>query len=563
MTRRPIAVLAASVTASVLFMSAFPTLAQRSSAADVVNVQLLAFNDFHGNLEPPSGSNGRIGDVEAGGVEYFATHLARLKSRNPNTLIVAAGDLIGASPLLSGLFHDEPTIEAMNAMRLDVSSVGNHEFDEGWKELTRMQKGGCHPDDGCQDKTPFSGASFTYLAANVFLDSRSRDRTLFPPFAVKEIGGVKIGFIGMTLEGTPNLVAPTAIDGLTFRDEAETANRLIPELKKQHVRAIVVLIHEGGFPAAEDYNGCPGVSGAIVDIAKHMKDDIDVIVSGHTHRAYNCTLGKKLVTSAAAFGRIITTIDLSIDKTTDEIVSKSARNVIVTRDVPQASEQTVILNHYRPIYEPLAFRTVGTISQDLSRTQNTAGESPLGDVIADAFLDATRDNAGGLAVIAFINPGGIRADLTRRPGMGSDTPSPVSFSDVFNVFPFQNRLIVKTLTGDTIRRVLEQQFDNRAVGNDMVLQVSNGFSYSYDRTKPKGQRVDPASMMLNGRPIEPRQRYRVAIPDFLGEGGDNFTEFTRGDAPVLGLLDSEAFSAYLSKNPGAVPGPMNRIVRTK
>jgi 5'-nucleotidase len=294
-----------------------------------------------------------------------------------------------------------------------------------------------------------------------------------------------------------------------------------------------------------------------------MKDDIDVIVSGHTHRAYNCTFGKKLVTSAAAFGRIITTIDLSIDKTTDDVVSKSARNVIVTRDVPPAPEQTAILNHYRPFYEPLAKRTVGTISQDLSRTQNAAGESPLGDVIADAFLEATRDNAGGLAVIAFINPGGIRADLTRQSGMAPDAPSPVSFSDVFNVFPFQNRLIVKTFTGETIRAVLEQQFDNRAVGNDMVLQVSNGFTYSYDRTKPKGQRVDPASMMLNGRPIDPRQRYRVAMPDFLGEGGDNFTELTRGNFPVLGVLDSEAFSAYLARHAPAVPGPMNRITRTR
>jgi 5'-nucleotidase len=548
-------------------------------ASNTVDVQLLAFNDFHGNLEPPSGSNGRIGSVDAGGVEYFATHLARLKSNNPNTLIVSAGDLIGASPLLSGLFHDEPTIEALSAVGLDVSSVGNHEFDEGWAELYRMQHGGCHPVDGCQDHTPFSGAAFQYLSANVFVDPRKADksllekaalsapgthsRTLFPAYAVREIGGVKIGFIGMTLKGTPQLVQPTGVAGLTFKSEADTANKLIPILKKQQVRAIVVLVHEGGTPTGSDFNGCPGVSGAIVEIADRIKDDVDVIVSGHTHQAYNCTFDKKLVTSAASFGRLITSIDLKIDTATDEVVSKTARNVIVTRDVPKSAAQTAILDRYRPLYEPIANKPIGTIARDITRAPNTAGESGLGDVAADAILEATRDAASGGAVLAFMNPGGIRADLTRKPAAGPDASSTVSYSDVFNVHPFQNRLVVKTFTGDTIRKVLEQQFDNRAPDNDLVLQVSDGFTYSYGRSKPRGNRVDAASMMLGGRRVDPRQKYRVAISDFLSDGGDNFTVFTQGTEPFVAGADVDALAAYIGRHSPAVPGPMNRIVASK
>jgi 5'-nucleotidase len=549
------------------------------SASDAATVQLLAFNDFHGHLEPPTGSNGRIGSTDAGGVEYLATHLRQLETRNPNTLIVAAGDLIGATPLLSALFHDEPTIEAMNAAGLDVASVGNHEFDEGWAELYRMQHGGCHPVDGCQDNTPFTGASFQYLSANVFLDPRKVDKTLLartglnlpdnrsrpllPAYTVKEVGGVKIGFIGMTLKGTPQLVQPSGVLGLTFRSEADTANKLIPVLKKQGVRAIVVLVHEGGFPARGDFNGCPGVSGAIVEIANRMKDDVDVIVSGHTHQPYNCMMGKKLVTSAASFGRLITTIELTIDKATDEIVSKRAQNVIVTRDVPKSVAHTAILDRYRPVYEPLANRTIGTIARDITRAQNTAGESALGDVTADAQLEATRDAARGGAVMAFMNTGGIRADLSRRPSLDPEAPSPVSYSDAFNVHPFQNRLMVKTFTGDQIRKALEQQFDNRAPGTDMMLQVSDGFTYSYDRSKPLGSRIDPMSMMLGGQRIGGKQKYRLAITDFMSDGGDNFTVFTQGTEPIYAGLDVDALASYLRAHSPAIPGPMNRITRIK
>jgi 5'-nucleotidase len=527
-----------------------------AATPEFVAVQLLAFNDFHGNLDPPTGSNGRVGETAAGGVEYLATHLHQLEAQNPNTLIVAAGDLIGATPLLSSLFHDEPTIEALSAAGVDVSSVGNHEFDQGSAELLRMQNGGCHPVDGCQDHTPFAGATFQYLAANVFT---APSRTVLPPYTVKEIGGVKIGFIGLTLHGTPDLVSAAGIHGLTFRPEVETVNALVPMLRTQGVRAIVVLLHQGGEPAIDDYNSCGGMSGAIVAIAAQMSDEVDVIVSGHTHFAYICTLGNKLVTSAAAFGRLITAIDLRIDRVTHDVVSKSARNVIVTRDVAKDPVETAILDRYRPFHAAIAGRAVGTLTQSISRRPNSAGESPLGNVIADSMLESTASSTAGSAVIALLNPGGIRSDLTGSTSTGGLTA--VTYADAFNVLPFRNRLVVKTLTGEAIRQALEEQFDKGTEGVDMILQVSTGFRYSYDRMKPRGTRVDAASISLQGAPVVASQTYRVALPDFLATGGDNFTTFTRGTDPVYSMLDVDALAAYLSRHSPFTAPPVGRITR--
>ena len=338
--------------------------AQPAPEAGTVEVQLLAINDFHGNLEPPSGSNGRMGATEAGGIEYLATHLATLKAANPNTIVVSAGDNIGAAPLLSSMFHDEPTIEALGAAGLQVSAVGNHELDEGWPELYRLQKGGCHPVDGCQGGTPFDGARFEFLSANIVLDplrvdsravaksgwkgSNHRPATLFPPSMVKEVGGVKIGFIGLTLEGAPRIVAPAGMKGLSFAPGGENGQCRRRRLRRQGVRAIVVLIHQGGKQEGDDPDACHSLSGAIVPIVQSMSEDIDVVVSGHTHRAYNCRIGTKLVTSAESFGRLITDIDLRIDRRTGRVVSKSAHNVVVTRDVVKDAGETALLDRYRP-----------------------------------------------------------------------------------------------------------------------------------------------------------------------------------------------------------------------
>jgi 5'-nucleotidase len=551
---------------SALVLGAWPRLPAR------VDVQLLAFNDFHGNLDPPDGSSGRIGDTPAGGVEYLAAHLARLRAANPRTLVVAAGDNIGASPLLSALFHDEPSIDALNALGLDVSSVGNHEFDEGWRELYRVQHGGCHPRDGCQVGASFAGAAFQYLAANAVLDPRGVDaaslsqigwppgvttpRPVLPAYAIRDVGGVRIGFIGMTLQDTARVVLPDGIRGLTFTPEAATANALVPVLQKQGVRAIVVLVHEGGSPARPAYDGCNDVTGPIVNIARDLSPAIDVVVSGHTHQAYVCTMSDKLVTSAASFGRLITDITLTVDTASDRVVSKTAHNVIVSRDVQKDAVQTAILARYRPYYAPLAFRQVGTATQTIDATRNDAGESALGDVIADAQLEAARLATREAVAAAFQNPGGLRADLVVSPG-GVAGARPLTYETLFTVQPFGNRLVVQTMTGDAIRRALEQQFTVEPV---TTLQVA-GVTYAYDLRRPAGSRVDPKTIRIQGQPLDPTRPYRVVVNSFLGQGGDGLTVFTEGTNHADAGSDIDAIAGYLTRHSPIAPGRQDRIVR--
>lgn len=568
-----------------------------SAAAPVgtnwVDLQLLAFNDFHGTLEPATGGNGRVGvgagvgagAVEAGGVEFLASHIARLKAESPNTIVVAAGDSIGASTFLSGMFHDEPTIEALGEAGLQIATVGNHEFDEGWAELYRMQKGGCHPVDGCQDGTPFAGARFEYLSANVRLDPAQVDpqllarsgwrpspstslgagssgpQTLFPATTVREIDGVKVGFIGLVVQATADIVSPAGLRGVTFRPEAEAGNEAAAALVRQGVRTIIVVIHEGGDAATADVNGC-GITGPIIDIANGLSSEIDVIISGHTHNAYICTIGTKLVTSALSLGRLVTDVDLRIDRRTGDVVSKSARNVVVTRDVAKAAAITALIEHYRPFYATLGNRAVGTTTVPLTRAANAAGESALGDVIADAFLEATMGPLTGGAVLAFTNPGGIRADLVGQPSSAPGGPRAITFSNAFDTLPFGNRVVVRTLTGDALIRMLEQQFDNPTPGERKILQVSAGFSYRYDLARPRGQRIDGTSLTLGGRPVERAARYRVASSDFIWNGGDAFTVATEGTAPLDIGSDVDVFVEALQKHSPVAPGPQNRIIRT-
>lgn len=367
--------------------------ADKPAGPKPVDVQLLALNDFHGNLEPPGGSGGRIGDVAAGGVEYLDSYLDQLsaQAKKNNTITVAAGDLIGASPLLSAAFHDEPAIEALSLAGLDYASVGNHEFDEGADELLRIQNGGCHPEDGCSDpELPFQGADFQYLSANAFVTDTGEP--LLAPYAIEKVQGARIGFIGMTLEETPEIVTSSGVAGLTFTDEIETANRYAAELQAQGVEAIVVLLHQGGVQAGGGgINDCNNLQGPIVPITEGFTDAIDVVVSGHTHQAYNCEVGDKLVTSASSFGRLVTDIDLQIDRRTGDVIRAEAENVIVTRDVDPAPEQTSLIARFRELLGPIANEQVGLTSEPITRTQETLfgtvrGESPLGNLIADAQL---------------------------------------------------------------------------------------------------------------------------------------------------------------------------------
>ncbi|MBI5942834.1 MAG: bifunctional metallophosphatase/5'-nucleotidase [Chloroflexi bacterium] len=532
-----------------------------------VDVQILAVNDFHGNLEPPAGSSGRIGTINAGGAEYLATHINNLRALNPNTVVVSAGDMIGASPLLSALFHDEPSIEAFNSMGLDFNAVGNHEFDEGFTELLRMQKGGCHPVDGCLDGDPFKGAKFKYLAANVVFNSNednNEDRsdedlkTLFPAYKIKEFDSVKVAFIGMTLEGTPTIVTPSGVAGLTFLDEADTVNALIPELKKEGVETIVVLIHEGGAQVAPaPYNGCVGISGAIVDIVNRFDPEVDVVISGHTHNAYNCTINNMLVTSAASFGRIVTDVDLTINRKSGEVVSMAANNNIVTRDVAKDGLITALIAKYNAIAAPLANRVIGSITAIITRTGNAAGESALGDVIADAQLFATADPANGGAVIAFMNPGGIRTDLNFVGSAAGEGDGNVTYGESFAVQPFGNNLMTITMTGAQIKAVLEQQFNNPAVGQNRILQVSSGFTYDWSVSAPIGSKV--SNMKLNGVAINDADTFRVTVNNFLADGGDNFTVFRNGTNRLGGAVDTDALEMYFNAFSPVAPGPQNRI----
>ncbi|MDY7231701.1 bifunctional metallophosphatase/5'-nucleotidase [Hyalangium rubrum] len=526
-----------------------------------VRVQVLAINDFHGNLEAPSGSNGRITvpstttdggvgtvDVNAGGATYLAHHISKLREENPNTVVVSAGDLIGASPLVSGIFHDEPTIELMNLIGLDINGVGNHEFDDGQAELLRMQNGGCHA-DGCQGATTFTGAKFKFLSANVFKNVATKE-TLLPPYEIKEFEGVKVAFIGMTLEGTSKIVNPAGIGGLTFQDEADTVNALVPDLKAQGVEAIVVVLHEGGMPTGA-YDACPGISGPIVELTERFDDAVDVVVSGHTHQAYNCVIDGKRVTSAASHGRLVTDIDLVLDPTTRDVVEATARNVIVTRDTATPQVDTFV-SDYVSRAAPLANRVIGNTPVELKLPPRPlppgqGGDYSMGRVVADAMLAATSGPQVGNAVIALQNPGGVRADIN----VGD-----ITYSEVFTVQPFANNMVTMTLTGAQIERVLEQQFRGTT---RLVMQVSEGFTYAWSESAPVGQKIDPASITLHGTPIRPDAEYRVTVNNFMASGGDDYLVFTEGKDLLTGDVDTNVLEAYLRSHNPLTPPAQGRI----
>ena len=546
------------IVAAFAIMTALALPAHAQSAAQV-DLRILAINDFHGNLRPPPAGI-RIADPEdktkktfvaAGGAEHMATLVKELRDGRSNTIFVAAGDLIGASPFLSAMFHDEPTIEALSMMGLDISSVGNHEFDEGKAELLRMQNGGCHPVDRCLGPHPFTGARFRYLAASTF--EKATGKTVFPAYDIRTFDGIQVAFIGLTLKGTPNIISPESAAGLEFRDEVETVNALVPELRARGVEAIVVLIHEGGLPTG-DYNECPGISGPIVDIVKWFDKAVDIVVSGHTHQAYVCEIDGRLVTSGDKYGTIVTAIDVKLDPATRDVVSAKANNTIVrTASYARNPEQTALIEAYDRVAAPIANRPAGSITETLSRVPNVAGESPLGDIIADAQLAATGAAANGGAVMAFTNPGGVRIDITRRED------GAVTYADLFSSQPFRNQLVTLTLTGKQIKDMLEQQwFDPK---RPRILQVSKGFSYAWDNSRPDGERILADRMSLNGAPIDPAAGYRVTVNNFLSVGGDGFTVLTQGTAPRIGVYDIDALNSYFQANSPVGPGPVNRIIR--
>jgi 5'-nucleotidase len=602
-----------------------------SHGRNTMNIQILSFNDFHGNLEPPSGSSARVvighklnaagtaavdvnlldaaGADAAGGVEYLATHLRNARVGNPNTITVSAGDNVGASPLVSAAFHDEPTIEAMNALGLEVSAVGNHEFDEGYKELQRLQYGGCLPDgDGLNNQNScaagtFTGAKFHMLAANVKYaatvkaNARHQDKsdkgkstTILPSYWVKNFKGAKIGFIGITLKDTPSIVTAAGVAGLEFTDEVKAANGLVPVLRKQGVKAIIALVHQGGMPVAQswvapggsifnvnptyDYTCAKGgtlaTDSGILPIAKNLDPQIDMIVSGHTHAPYVCNVPdpkgqRRMVTSAASFGRLFTETNLAFDRRTQDIVRSSvkSKNVIVTRDVPKAADLSSLLATYKTLVVPIANKELGTITTDLTRTQSAAGESTLGDLIADAQVnDPSVVTGGKTPVAAFMNPGGIRADLTFAKTGPETVDGIVRYEEAFTVQPFNNYLVSMDVTGADIWSLLQRQWSGSNAGSGTkFLQISNGLHYTWSGF-PGAQAV--SAITINGTtvPNDASTSYRIVTNNFLSDGGDNFPAFKNGTTKYFGGLDIDGFAKYLptTVQPYA-PLPLGRITK--
>lgn len=594
-----------SLWASACLLAALAGLSNLACATDPaarapITLTLLALNDFHGNILPPPGSvlvpdpgNASGARVSAGGAAYLSTLVRNLKQQNPdNTLVVAAGDMIGVSQLTSGLFHDEPTIDILGQIGLDVSSVGNHEFDKGRSELLRLQKGGCFPKsadgtagvigvDTCMNQGQFKGASFQYLAANV-VDQKTGE-TLFPAYAIRSLAGVKVGFIGLTLKETPSMVIPAGVAGLKFGDEVETVNRLVPLLKAQGVTVIVVLIHQGGQTQAKTLldKSCPGFSGEIVNLSDRMDPAVDLVVSGHTHQEYVCFRPDgKLITQSGSYGRLLTKIDLTLDCLTKKVIAKDANNQLVINDVgvkdstgkplPLPAPYTAlrrdpvidqVVSRYGDLSASISDVVVGRLTAPLDRKLNAAGESTLGAVIADAFLAGSSDSSDGArpAQIAFTNRGGIRADLSAS--------LTVTFGQLFNVLPFNNNLVSMDLTGRQLLRLLEQQWERPQLPGGRILSVSRGFSYGWDANQPEGaapgsgQRVVPGSMKLDGVPLKMDQHYRITVNNFLAGGGDNFSVLQQGAKAQAGDIDSVVAKLYFRVK-GIVSAPaLDRISR--
>jgi 5'-nucleotidase len=568
-----------------------------SKKVKTTDVHVLAFNDLHGNLEA-AGNN--IYGHFAGGAAYLAKAIKdkqALYGRNQAT--VFAGDNIGASPLANGLFFEEPNTIATNLMNVDFASVGNHEFDKGKNELLRIQNGGCRPVEGCtaapylrrngSTTRVFPGADFQYLSANVVVDATGK--TLFPAYGIKEFKaghGSKfdVGFIGEVLEATPTIVTPTGVAGLTFQDEADAANRAVRRLKAKGVKTSILVVHEGGSQTAPaTLNGCTGTlaGSPIVDIATRLDPSIKVIISAHTHQEYRCTITTggvtRLVTSAASFGRILSDITLTVNNKTKELVAASATNSIVDNALnvpgtgvvrqPDTSKEDpkvqAVVNQYVTASAPLANQVLGKIQGDLTRAGSPLGEQTLGDVIADSQYVATQPAGLGGAQLAFMNPGGIRADLKVSDiSSGGEAPGEVTYGEAFTVQPFGNSLVTKTMTGDMIRRLLQQQFldcGGTAPAAGRFLQISSTFKY--EQIPAAAACADKIGRLwVNGVEVAPADSFRVTMNNFLASGGDGFTVFNEGTNALGGAQDIDAFVATFTAAGAtgiAVPA-LNRIV---
>jgi 5'-nucleotidase len=559
------------------------------------DVKLIGFNDFHGNLESPGtfGVNTSVPSADrpaVGGADYLAGYVSKLKAQNPNNVVVGAGDLIGASPLVSALFNDEPAVESLNRVGLEFSSVGNHEFDKGSAELLRLQNGGCKTTGGAQDPNsckgatvgtpvPFEGAKFKWLSANVV--ATSTGKTLLAPYGTKTFNGVPVAFVGMTLKGTPSIVTPTGVAGLQFNDEADAVNALVPELRGKGIEAIVVLVHQGGFQTGtlSDINGCDGnLAGSdIANIVSRLDDAVDLVISAHTHIAYNCKLPNKAgrmipVTSASAFGRVVTDADLTIDPATHDVTKVAVTNRLVGRNdtsVTPSSTVTAIVTAYKNLVSPLANQVIGSITKDLPNSAvDGACNMPAGDLIADGMLNATQSASLGGAQIALMNRGGVRnPGFTFASSAAGEGDGNVTYGEAFTVQPFGNSLVTMTLTAQNLKDVLEEQFagcHGQSTTASRVMLASAGFKYTWDGAKACDARISNVTLTTgsstetivdaSGVVVNPAKTYRVTVNNFMATGGDGFSTFLKGTNQLGGAQDIDGLVAYMTakfKSPAA------------
>ena len=522
-------------------------------------IRILSFNDFHGRLEAEGG---------LGGAPALAAKVEELRTAfgEKDTITAAAGDLIGASQFASTIFQDEPTIEVLEAMGLETSAVGNHEFDEGVDELMRIQHGGCY-ETGCFDADGYDGADFPYLAANVVW--KDDGEPILPPYWVKKVRGVKVGFIGVVTSDLPVLVNPSGIADVDVLDEAETINRYSDELAARGVKAQVVLMHEGGTQtwapaegetAADDPrtpNTCIDLQGPVAGINDAVSPQVDAMVTGHSHDGYVCELddpegNPRPVTQASDYGTLVTTTDLVVDRRTKDVVRDrtTARNHVI--DPAEAVDPTVeaIVQKWLDMAAPLANRVVGSVDEDITGDSNgnRGAETPMGRLVADSILWGTRAEADGGAEIAFMNTSGVRDSFLYDEISGGEQPGQITYGEAGAVAPFGNLLVTLDLTGADIEAVLNQQFKGANLTRPVLaLNPSEGFTYEWD---PAANQVVDGSMELNGQPIVADQVYRVATLNFLADGGDGFTAFGEGENVLGGPSDLENLVAYLEATPG-------------
>ncbi len=491
-----------------------------------IPLKLLGVNDFHGQLETYRSLDGK----QVGGAEYLAAYIKKVEKENEHTLLVHAGDMVGGSAPLSALKQDEPTIEFMNRLGFDVGTVGNHEFDEGVEEMKRLLNGGTHENTG-----DFRGASFPYTVANVI--NIETNEPILPPYVIKKVKGIPIGFIGIVTTETKDIVLPKGIKGIKFKDEVASINETVKELKGKGVRSIVVLAHvsassktDGSRPSQE-----------LVDFAPLIDDEVDVIFGGHNHRHANTIVNGKLIVESYSYGTAFSNVTIKIDPKTKDIVEKEA-NIVRTfhERIEPDHEILKMVRTYGKGQNNLLNEVVGHSEETFTKQKSVSGERTLGCILADSHRETLDADFG------FMNPGGIRADLDKGD---------ITWGKLYTMLPFGTNLVKMDVTGAQIKEILEQQW----TGDFQTILQPSGLHYTWKKDASPGEKI--ASLTEHdGKPISPENTYSIAITNYLATGGDGFTAFKKGTNIINGPLTLDAFISYIHKNAGSLPQPEeNRI----